>query len=138
MSEDFILHSQLANDTFFVAELPLCRVLLMNQTAVPWLVLVPRLNGLKEITDLSRENQIRLLDEIDRTSRALQAEINPTKINIAALGNIVPQLHVHVIARFETDPAWPKPVWGNLPVQNFSPEAASERVAYYAKKFLNR
>jgi len=136
MSADFVLHSQLQDDTFFVADLPLCRVLLMNQRAVPWLILVPRLNGLKEITDLARNDQIRLLDEIDLTSKVLQTEVNPTKLNIAALGNMVPQLHVHVIARSETDPAWPKPVWGNLPNAGYD-EASVQKLLARLRALLN-
>jgi carboxymethylenebutenolidase len=108
----FVLHPTLAADCSEVAELPLCRVLLMNDARYPWLILVPRLRDAREIIDLSREEQHRLIDEVARISAALQSVCDPAKLNVAALGNRVPQLHVHVIARFEGDAAWPDPVWG--------------------------
>ena len=109
---DFKLHPRLEADTAFVTDLPLCRVLAMNDARYPWLILVPRIREARELVDLSRADQHRLMDEIARVSAALQSVCEPTKLNVAALGNRVPQLHVHVIARFEGDAAWPDPVWG--------------------------
>ncbi|MBK6727694.1 MAG: dienelactone hydrolase family protein [Xanthomonadales bacterium] len=108
----FQLHSTLAADCVEVGELPLCRVLLMNDARYPWLILVPRVREAREIIDLSRDDQHRLSDEIALLSGVLQSICEPAKLNVAALGNRVPQLHVHVIARFENDAAWPDPVWG--------------------------
>ncbi len=116
MSETgFQLHPNLLADTVLVCDLPLCRVLLMDDANWPWLILVPRRAGLRELLDLSREDRIALIDEIDLASRLLQARYEPDKLNIAALGNQVEQLHVHVIARSRNDPAWPSPVWGRFP-----------------------
>ena len=111
----FALHPQIVADTVPVKELELSSLRLMNVAALPWLVLIPRREALREIIDLGENDQATLWKEIAQVSRTLSAAVNPTKLNVAALGNVVPQLHVHIIARFEDDPAWPKPVWGNLP-----------------------
>jgi diadenosine tetraphosphate (Ap4A) HIT family hydrolase len=110
---DFELDSRLDADTLFLADWPLCRVLRFNDRAYPWLVLVPRRKGVREIIDLDTADQRSLLGEIGRASRALRKALTPEKLNVAALGNMVPQLHVHVIARNPGDAAWPGPVWGN-------------------------
>jgi diadenosine tetraphosphate (Ap4A) HIT family hydrolase len=123
---EFTLHPQLALDTVTITDWPLCRVLRMNDTTYPWLILVPRRADCREITDLPHAERHRLMDEISQASDALQRDCNPTKINVAALGNMVPQLHIHVIARFAGDPAWPKPVWGLQPPQPFE-QAEMER-----------
>ena len=109
------LHPQLAMDTVPVSDFPLARVLLANDANYPWLILVPRLPGLVELIDLEENAQVQLLGEIAATARALKNITRCEKLNIAALGNQVPQLHVHVIARRHTDAAWPKPVWGVKP-----------------------
>lgn len=109
----FALHPTLASDCCDVAELPLCRLLLMNDARYPWLILVPKVKNAREIVDLGRDDQHRLIDEIARVSAALQSICEPTKLNVGALGNRVPQLHVHVIARFDGDAAWPDPVWSH-------------------------
>jgi diadenosine tetraphosphate (Ap4A) HIT family hydrolase len=106
------LHPQLALDTVPVGDLPLARVLLANDANYPWLILVPRLPGLVELIDLEENAQVQLLGEVAAAARALKAITECDKLNIAALGNQVPQLHVHVIARRRTDSAWPNPVWG--------------------------
>jgi len=115
MSPDFELSPQLAKDTVPVGDLTLSRVLLANDANYPWLILVPRRPGLVELIDLEENAQIQLLGEIDAAARALKAITECDKLNIAALGNQVPQLHVHVIARRHSDKAWPKPVWGAAP-----------------------
>src|SRR5450755_2262653 len=102
----------LAADTVPVGDLPLARVLLANDANYPWLILVPRLPGLTEITDLDPNEQVQLLGEIDAAARALKAVTEYEKLNVAALGNVVAQLHVHVIGRRHSDAAWPKPMWG--------------------------
>ena len=107
----FVLDPRLAGDTHVVADLELSRLLLFDDLRFPWLILVPRRAGLRELIDLERDAQLRLLDEIDRASRVLHAFAKPDKLNVAALGNVVAQLHVHVIARYVGDAAWPRPVW---------------------------
>ena len=109
------LHSQLKNDTIDIGDLPLCRVLVIKDANYPWLLLVPRRPDAVEIIDLDEVEQAQLMTEISRTARALKEITKCDKLNIAALGNLVPQLHVHVIARRHTDAAWPKPVWGVAP-----------------------
>jgi diadenosine tetraphosphate (Ap4A) HIT family hydrolase len=115
LTKDWSLHPQLARDTVPVGDLPLARTLLTNDANYPWLILVPRLPGLVELIDLEENAQVQLLGEIAATARALKSITQCDKLNIAALGNQVQQLHVHVIARRHSDPAWPKPVWGVKP-----------------------
>ena len=126
---DWHLHPQLCEDTHPVAIWPLCELRLMDDANHPWLILVPRVPGVVEIVDLDAERQGQLMGEIARASRLLQAAFKPHKINVAALGNLVPQLHVHVIARYPEDIAWPKPVWGMAAAQPYAPEALVERIA---------
>lgn len=109
----FVLDPQLDNDTHEIGRLGLSRVLLMNDARFPWLILVPERPGLAELIDLSADEQSQLWMEIARTCEAMRALYDPDKLNVAALGNMVRQLHVHVVARFASDPAWPKPVWGS-------------------------
>ena len=122
------LHPQLADDTAPVIELPLCEVRLMDDANHPWLVLVPRVAEMIEIIDLDPARRLQLTAEIDQASRALKALFKPHKLNIAALGNLVPQLHVHVIARYTDDIAWPRPVWGAANARPYAPEEMIERV----------
>ena len=122
------LHPQLADDTTPVIELALCEVRLMDDANHPWLVLVPRVPDLVEIIDLEAVQRAQLTTEIDVASRALKALFKPHKLNIAALGNLVPQLHVHVIARYTDDIAWPRPVWGAANARPYAPEEMIERV----------
>lgn len=124
----FELHPQLAADTHHVASLPLCDVLLMNDANYPWLILVPRVTDASELLDLSESDRTRLWQEIDIAAQALRDQFAPDKLNIAALGNMVSQLHVHVIARFKNDPAWPKPVWGAQPAKPYSAAEIAERI----------
>jgi len=109
------LHSQLKQDTIDIGDLPLCRVLVIKDARYPWLLLVPRHEGAVEIIDLTEVEQAQLMTEISRVARALKEITKCDKLNIAALGNAVPQLHVHVIARRTSDAAWPRPVWGVAP-----------------------
>ncbi len=108
----FELDPRLAGDTHPVAELPLCRLLLMDDARYPWLILVPRRPGLRELGDLERAARYNLLDEVDLAAQLLEHITRPDKLNIAALGNVVDQLHVHIVARRTDDAAWPRPVWG--------------------------
>ncbi len=109
---DFKLHPQLEADTFPVARLALNDVLLINDSRYVWCILVPRLPNLSELHDLPAEQRARMHDEVDSVSVALKNFTNAYKMNVAALGNMVEQLHVHVIARKKGDAAWPGPVWG--------------------------
>jgi diadenosine tetraphosphate (Ap4A) HIT family hydrolase len=113
------LHPQLAADTHGVGDLPLSRVLIIKDANYPWVILVPRQPGVTEILDLAPAEQAQLIGEITRTGAALKEITACDKLNIAALGNVVPQLHVHVIARSKSDPAWPHPVWGRLKPQGY-------------------
>jgi len=115
------LHPQLALDTVPVGDLALARVLLANDANYPWLILVPRKAGLVELIDLQENEQVQLLGEVAAAARALKSITECDKLNIAALGNQVAQLHVHVIARRHSDAAWPKPVWGAAPPAAYSP-----------------
>jgi diadenosine tetraphosphate (Ap4A) HIT family hydrolase len=112
-SMTFKLHHQLAADTARVCDLPLSTVLLMNDARFPWLILVPRQTDVREIADLGARERGTLMEEIALVSNVLREVAPCDKLNVAALGNLVPQLHVHVVARVEGDAAWPKPVWGS-------------------------
>lgn len=113
MTAPFELDPRLASDTLAIGDLPLCRVLLMRDSRFAWLVLVPRQAGLVEVTDLAEADRAALWREVDLAGAALRAVAPCDKLNIGALGNIVRQLHVHVVARVEGDAAWPGPVWGS-------------------------
>ena len=121
------LHSRLKEDTIDNCDLPLCRVLVIKDANYPWLLLVPRRHEAVEFIDLDEVEQAQLMAEISLVARALKEITKCDKLNVAALGNLVPQLHVHVIARRTSDAAWPRPVWGVMPplahdaeeVQNF-------------------
>lgn len=130
MSGDgFVLDGRLAADTRHVASLPLCEVLLMNDARYAWLVLVPRRAGMIEIADLAEAEQQALWREANRAAAALRACAPCDKLNLGALGNIVRQLHVHVVARREGDAAWPGPVWGSGPAQPYAPGALAQLLA---------
>jgi diadenosine tetraphosphate (Ap4A) HIT family hydrolase len=122
MSSAWSLHPQLERDTASLGDLPLSRVLVINDANYPWVLLVPRRENIVEIIDLNEVEQAQLMTEITRVSRAVREVTNCDKLNVAALGNMVPQLHVHIIARFRTDPAWPKPVWGAVPPKDYNRE----------------
>ena len=113
MLQSFILDSRLEQDTYKIGTLKLCRVLLMDDARYPWVILVPQCSDVTEIIDLSEINQQQLMHEISSVSMCLRTVFSPDKLNVAALGNQVAQLHVHVIARFISDEAWPNPVWGS-------------------------
>ncbi len=126
---EFKLDDRLAGDSVPVTDLPLSTVRLMNERSWPWLVLVPRRPGLIEIIDLDPADRLTLMEEIVRAAEALSRLYRPDKMNVAALGNVVPQLHVHIIARFRGDPAWPRPVWGVKPIpEPYGETALSEAV----------
>ena len=109
------LHPQLAKDTIDIGDLPLSRVLVIKDANYPWLLLVPRREGAVEIIDLDEVAQAQLMTEITRVSRAVKEITKCDKLNVAALGNMVPQLHIHIVTRRSGDVAWPRPVWGVAP-----------------------
>ena len=122
------LHKALARDTVEIVRWPLCRVLLMNDSRYPWLILVPAQLNLTEMHDLNSADQTVLMSEITRASQALTVLYAPDKINVGALGNMVPQLHIHVIARFRSDDGWPGPVWGAYPAIPYKTEAQATMI----------
>jgi diadenosine tetraphosphate (Ap4A) HIT family hydrolase len=125
----FALHPDLVRDTVEVTRLELCRVGLMNDANYPWLVLSPMLPGLRDLHDVPEAHHGTLMAEIGRAARALQGIYRSDKINVAALGNVTPQLHIHVISRSAKDPAWAKPVWGVVPAKAYEVAALGETIA---------
>jgi diadenosine tetraphosphate (Ap4A) HIT family hydrolase len=125
----FRLDERLARDALVIGDLPLCRVLLMNDVRWPWLILVPRREGLVELIDLEPPDRTRLMDEAGRAARFLKSQARADKINVGALGNIVRQLHLHVVARVIGDPAWPGPVWGYGVATPYGDDAAQALIA---------
>jgi diadenosine tetraphosphate (Ap4A) HIT family hydrolase len=111
---DFVLHPRLETDSLFIRDLKLSQLRLNNVKSVPWLVLVPRRAEITEIYQLAKEDRGQLMEEVAQAAKVLTDLYAPDKINIAALGNIVPQLHVHVMARFASDAAWPHPIFGRM------------------------
>jgi len=124
----FSLHERLAADTVPVWTLDLSHVLLMRDARWPWLILVPARAGVTEIHQLDQTDRGRLIEEAAQAGRVLERLFSPDKVNVGALGNMVPQLHVHVIARRRDDPAWPGPVWGHGAAEPYAPDALSRRI----------
>jgi len=116
----FSLHPQLNADTIVICDLQLTRVLLMNNAELPWIILVPRRENISEWHQLITEDQLQLHQESMRVSEILMTLFNGDKLNIGALGNLVPQLHVHHIVRYKNDSVWPHPVWGNIKTSHYS------------------
>ena len=137
MGAAFNLHPQLQADTTTVADLPLCRCLLMHDARYPWLILVPRVDGLRELHEVPANARASLFEEIDLVSRALQGVSGAHKLNVAALGNQVPQLHIHIIARQLDDPAWPGPVWGVGAAEPYSLQAKDTLIATLKSKLTD-
>ncbi len=118
----FKLDERLESDTAGILSLRLSLVLLMNDGDYPWLVLVPKREGVREIYELSPDDRAILMEEITAASKAIMDIFKPDKINIGSLGNIVPQLHIHVVGRKKGDKAWPGPVWGSAPGRRYTEE----------------
>lgn len=132
----FELHPQLAKDCLPVVDLMLCRVLLMNNSNFPWLILDPMRENMREIFDLSREDYMLVMEEIRTVSEKFCEFSKADKMNVATLGNVVPQLHIHIIARFKNDAAWPNPVWNaDLPPSQYVPEKAALLIRELRKIF---
>lgn len=130
------LDPRLESDSAFIISLELCHVRLSHNAAFPWILLIPQREGVSEIIDLKPIDQSVLMSEIVLASHVMQHLFKPKKLNIASLGNIVPQLHVHIVARHETDRAWPNPIWNRGVDIAYDPETKSERVAQLKDAFL--
>lgn len=128
---DFILDPRLAADSAFVADGPLSQVRLMDDTRFPWLVLVPRVADASEWIDLDGSQQRLLLAEVNQVGQLIRAEAGVEKLNIGALGNIVRQLHVHLVGRHTSDAAWPGPVWGSGTAQRHAPATLEHQLAQW-------
>lgn len=135
----FSLHPNLAKKIFLI-DLPLCSVLLEDESNYPWLILVPKRRDVCRIMDLSFSDQIELLKEMDFVQKIIWEEFSPTQINVAAIGNKTPQLHVHVIARFKDDPAWPQTVWDHparLKYDEKLKSSRTERLKFLLSSYRN-
>jgi len=124
-----ILHPQLAQDCFIVGQFPLSALLLLNDSQYPWFILVPQRQDVSEIHQLSASDQQQLIRESSLLAACIEKEFKADKINIAALGNMVPQLHIHHIVRYKNDPAWPAPVWGYATAVPYSGQLAASLCA---------
>ena len=124
----FRLDERLQADCFEIADLELSTLLLLDNRSLPWLILVPRKHKARELTDLDYEEQHELLSEINLITRVQQKLFTPDKINTAAIGNVVDQLHIHIIGRYKTDPVWPSPVWGNLQDEPYREGELQQRI----------
>lgn len=134
----FDLDRRLQNDTIALGNFPLSLLLMMNDCTYPWLILVPQRPGIREIFELAPDDQQQLLCESSHLAETLVALFRPDKLNIAALGNLVPQLHLHHVVRYRNDPAWPAPVWGKTPAVPYEPEqvaAFCSRLFPHLKQF---
>ena len=128
MGVEFQLHPRLQADSDAIAELALCSLRLLADARFPWVLLVPRLPQLRELHDVPPAYRAQLWNEVEQASRALQKLYCPDKLNVGTLGNLVPQLHIHVVARYEHDPAWPGPVWGAGTAEPYSPQQRQLRL----------
>ena len=131
---DFILHSKLAADTFEVLSLKVSQLLLMNDARYPWLILVPQVSDMRDLHNLSAKQYHSVTQEIAQVSKVLESVTQAHKMNVGALGNMVPQLHIHIIARQTNDAAWPAPVWGVGEAQPYSQDAAKTLIQQLASK----
>ena len=122
----FSINPQLEQDSIFLDRWTLCDVRLINDQQYPWILLIPRREGVRDLHELTQEDYLQLMKESRRLSETMQTVFQSEKMNVAALGNVVPQLHLHHIARYQSDPAWPKPVWGVFPMQPYSNEQLQE------------
>ena len=131
---DFVLDPRLAADSVFIADGPLSQVRLMNDARFPWLVLVPRVPQVSEWLELDGAQQRLLLAEINQAGNLIRTEPGTEKLNIGALGNIVRQLHVHLVGRHPGDAAWPGPVWGSGAAQRYPQAELDARIAYWRQR----
>ena len=138
MTEEFSLHPRLAADCFQIGRFELCRLLMMNDAQYPWFILVPQRPDIREIYELTPDDQATLLAESSALSQLLMDVFEGDKLNVAALGNLVPQLHVHHIVRYVNDSAWPKPIWGLHPALPMGAADQHERLQRLRARADNR
>ena len=134
---DFILNKTLEKDSLWIQDFDFTTLRIINNASVPWCILIPKKNNIIHLMDLSEDEQSTLMQDVRKVANVFQNIYNPDRINIGMLGNIVPQMHWHVIARTKDDPAWPGPVWGNVPNQPYVSEAAkllASRIRYELDK----
>ncbi|WP_028117330.1 HIT domain-containing protein [Ferrimonas senticii] len=124
----FQIHPTLDADTVLLGTLPLCQVRLSRDSQFPWLILVPMRADITEVHQLDSDDRMQLMEESCTIAAMLEQHTQADKINVAAIGNVVSQLHIHHVARFQTDPCWPKPIWGQLPMQPYDPATLSQTV----------
>ncbi|MGR8933617.1 MAG: HIT domain-containing protein [Gammaproteobacteria bacterium] len=132
----FELHPRLVQDCFAIGRLELCRLLLMNDSQYPWFILVPEKTAVEELYQLNAEERQQLVDESCYLAENLAALYRADKMNVAAIGNIVTQLHVHHVVRFRHDKAWPQPIWGKFPAVPYSPEHLADTVQCLKNRLL--
>jgi len=137
MNFDFKLNEKLAKDCIEIYELPLCKVLLMNDSQYPWFILVPKVNDVVDLYQLEWEQQIQFLNESSLLSEIIMRIYPDGKLNVAAIGNLCPQLHIHHVVRFTNDKAWPKPVWGAFPAIAYD-ENISNKIKLAVAKALSK
>ena len=130
------LDPRLEADSTFVIDLQLCQVRLHHNAAFPWILLIPKLEGIVELLELNPSEQHSLMQEIILASQVMRNLFQPTKLNIANLGNIVPQLHIHIVARYKNDKAWPDPIWNSGVNTSYDPKAQLERMTQLKKHFF--
>lgn len=132
-----ILDARLEADSGFITNLDLCQVRLSHNAAFPWIILIPNKPGIIEIIDMNSADQHLLMDEIALASKIMRDLFSPTKLNVANLGNVVPQLHIHIIARYETDKAWPGPVWNSNVTGIYTSQELKNRIDHIRENFNN-
>lgn len=137
LNQEFNLHPQLEKDAYQLGDFPLSRLLLINDCQYPWFVLVPRKAQIREIYQLEQTDQVKLWQESALLSQALMSEYAGDKLNVANIGNMVPQLHMHHIVRFKNDKSWPAPVWGKLPMLAYEFEKVLQIKEKLAPKLSN-
>lgn len=135
--EQFQIDKRLEDDSTLITTLILCQVRLHHNAAFPWIILIPMQNNLKEIIDLSDIDQHQLLKEIAISSRVMQKLYNPTKLNVANLGNMVQQLHIHVIARYDNDKVWPNPIWNSGVTDTYQDQHLDETIKNLYDAFIS-
>lgn len=134
----FKLHSQLEKDCLPIGDYPLCSLLLVNDANYPWFILVPRKAGISETFQLSEADQLQLMKESNSLAALLAQHFEADKLNVAALGNMVPQLHIHHIVRYKNDAAWPKPVWGAVPAEPYSDVDLKQQLSGLLPKLIEQ
>lgn len=133
-----VLDPRLETDSTFIHQLKLCQIRLSHNAAFPWILLIPNRENICEIMELSPSDQHVLMDEIVLASQAMKHLFNGKKLNVANLGNVVPQLHIHIVARYDHDPAWPGPIWNSGIHEVYTPPALAERLSLLKEFFNNQ